>query len=71
MKRRLLVTAMLIIGMSVGVMSHEDARAYNHKAQIDAEPCAASVENQAQQKGGTEERELIEFSPIYQMISFI
>jgi|GEM_PF-2079537 hypothetical protein len=71
MKKRLVYTVLLVLGLSAAVSSHEDARHYNPKTHFENEPCAVEAEGGLQQKKNIETRELLEFSPIYQVVSFI
>ena len=71
MKKRLVYTVLLVLGLSAAVSSHEDARHYNPKTHFENEPCAVEAEGGSQQTKNVEKRELLEFSPIYQVVSFI
>ena len=72
MKKRLVYTVLLVLGLSAAVSSHEDARHYNPKTHFENEPCAVDADQQgAAVEEGLKNKELLEFSPIYQVVSFI
>ena len=72
MKKRIACTVLLMVALSAGVSSHEEAGKFSPKKPWSNEPCAVDTEKQG---AATEEvlknKELLEFSPIYQVVSFI
>ena len=62
---------LLVLGLSAAVSTHDDARAFNTKTHFENEPSGVEVERAKQQKQNIEDRELLEISPVYQVISFI
>ena len=72
MKKRIACTVVLIIALSAGVSSHEEAGKFSPKKPWSNEPCAVDADQQgAAAEEGLKNKELLEFSPIYQVVSFI